>query len=383
MANKVKLIRITTVPGSFTTLLKGQLKFMSQYYHVIGISSNREAMNLFGLDEGIDTRAITMTRSITPFKDLKAAFLLYKIFRKEKPFIVHTHTPKAGTVGMLASWFARVPHRLHTIAGLPLLETNGLKRTLLNTVEKITYRCATQILPNSLELERIILNENFTTKKKIKVIGQGSSNGIDTSHYDRNIISISQKETIRKELNISKTDFVFIFVGRLVKDKGLNELIAAFTTLSKNNPSNKLILLGDREIDLDPLLPKTEMLIKENKNISALGFIRDIRPYLAVSKVLVFPSYREGFPNVVLQASSMELPCIVTDINGCNEIIKDKTNGIIIPAKNEKAILDAMIRIKSNQKEYNHMVINSRPLIVERYQQEYIWNELLKNYQSL
>lgn len=382
MANKVKLIRITTVPGSFTTLLKGQLKFMSQYYHVIGISSNREAMNLFGLDEGIDTRAITMTRSITPFKDLKAAFLLYKIFRKEKPFIVHTHTPKAGTVGMLASWFARVPHRLHTIAGLPLLETNGLKRTLLNTVEKITYRCATQILPNSLELERIILNENFTTKKKIKVIGQGSSNGIDTSHYDRNIISISQKETIRKELNISKTDFVFIFVGRLVKDKGLNELIAAFTTLSKNNPSNKLILLGDREIDLDPLLPKTEMLIKENKNISALGFIRDIRPYLAVSKALVFPSYREGFPNVVLQASSMELPCIVTDINGCNEIIKDKTNGIIIPAKNEKAILDAMIRIKSNQKEYNHMVINSRPLIVERYQQEYIWNELLKNYQS-
>lgn len=385
MIKSPKLIRITTVSGSLTTLLKGQLKFMNQYYHVIAICNEDENMSLSDLlkTEDVDTHAVPMTRSITPFKDLRAAFILYKFFRKEKPLIVHTHTPKAGTVGMLAAWFARVPHRLHTIAGLPLLEVKGNKRILLNTVEKITYKCSTQILPNSKELKRIILNQKFTTDKKIKVIGQGSSNGIDTSYFDKNLITESKKTTIKKELNIDERDFVFIFIGRLVTDKGVNELIVAFHRLSKNSNNNKLILVGERESDLDPLSEKTELLIKTNKNISFVGWQYDIRPFLAISKALVFPSYREGFPNVVLQASSMELPCIVSNINGCNEIIENDINGIIIPPKNDMAILNAMIELKENRKKYDRMVKNSRPLIIERYQQEYIWNELLKNYQSL
>jgi glycosyltransferase involved in cell wall biosynthesis len=356
---------------------------MNQHYHVIAISGDGETMDYLRQNESIDTHIVDMTRSITPLKDLKAAIQLYRFFRKEKPYIVHTHTPKAGTVGLLAAWFARVPHRLHTIAGLPLLEANGLKRILLDNVEKITYKCATQILPNSYELQRIVLNLKLTTKEKMKVIGNGSSNGINTNFFNRNLITDAKKEALKKELNISDADFVFIFIGRLVKDKGINELISAFDNLSQNNSNCKLILVGGREDKLDPLLSETETLIKTNMNILAVGFQRDIRPFVTISSALVFPSYREGFPNVVLQASAMELPCIVSNINGCNEIIENEVNGLIVPVKNESELDKAMQFMIDFPEKRLAMKQHTRSRIVKRYEQKFVWNELLNFYNNL
>lgn len=216
-----KLIRITTVPSSLRTLLKGQSRFMSQYYEVIGISGDGDALAEVRANEGIKTHVVEMTRTITPIKDLKATYQLYKIFKAERPEIVHTHTPKAGTLGMLAAKLAGVPYRLHTIAGLPLLEVSGKKRMLLDAVEKFTYRCATHILPNSLGLENIILENNYTNAKKLTVIGNGSSNGINTKHYDASTVTEAQKSALRKDLGISENDLVFIFIGRIVKDRVL------------------------------------------------------------------------------------------------------------------------------------------------------------------
>src|SRR5690606_37466468 len=143
----------TTVPESIGGLLKGQLKFMSDYFEIIGISSSGNGrLDKAGKREGVRVVPIEMTRQITPFKDLKSAWQLYRLFKKEKPLIVHTHTPKAGTLGMMAAYLARVPNRLHTIAGLPLLEATGMKRLLLDNVEKLTYACATKIYPNSFGL---------------------------------------------------------------------------------------------------------------------------------------------------------------------------------------------------------------------------------------
>ena len=174
-----KIIRITTIPESLGGLLTGQLKFMSQHFEVVGVSSkSKGVLENVGKREGIRVIPVKMTRTMTPLKDLRATWQLYKTYKKEKPFIVHSHTPKAGTVGMLAAYFARVPHRLHTIAGLPLLEAKGNKRKVLNLVEKITYACATKIYPNSYGLKQIILDHKFTSEKKLKVIGNGSSNGI-------------------------------------------------------------------------------------------------------------------------------------------------------------------------------------------------------------
>src|SRR5690606_16688056 len=262
-----------TVPQSLRGLLKGQLKFMTQNgYEVIGVSSPGEALNDVQNNEGIQTIAIEMTRTISPFKDLKALVQLIKLFKKEKPEIVHTHTPKAGLLGMMAAKIAGVPHRLHTVAGMPLTVATGTKRQLLNQMEKLTYACATKVYPNSYGLEKIILEEKFTSPKKLKVIGKGSSNGIDTSQFDPNLVSPETKKQLRKELNIAEDDFVFLFVGRVVKDKGINELVQAFENIHQVYSESHLVLVGSFERHLDPLLPETEKIIDTHKNIHAVSY---------------------------------------------------------------------------------------------------------------
>lgn len=384
--NNPKLIRITTVPKSLKGLLKGQHRFMSENgFEVIGISSRGEELEDVEREENIQTIAVEMTRTISPLKDLKSVWQLYKIFKKEKPQIVHTHTPKAGTVGMLAAKLAVVPHRLHTVAGLPLLVVKGKKRKLLDFVEKITYACATKVYPNSFGLYDIILENKYTVKNKLKVIGKGSSNGIDTSHFDPKLFSEEQKQELKNSLGIKPDDFVYVFVGRLVKDKGINELINAFSQIRKfaNSQICKLVLVGIFERELDPLLPETLKEIETNPNIISVGFQKDVRPYFAISDCLVFPSYREGFPNVVLQAGAMGLPSIVSDINGCNEIVENGYNGFIIPVQNQEKLHEKMLFLLQNSEKRTEIANNSRKKIVENYERNYIWNEILKEYNIL
>ena len=380
---KKKLIRITTVPISLEILLENQLRFMNQHYDVKGISSDREYLIQVGHLEGIEVYAVEMTRRITPLLDLKAVWQLYRYFKKEKPFIVHTHTPKAGTLGMIAAKLAGVPNRLHTIAGLPLLEANGFKRLILNLVEKITYACATHIYPNSFGLKEIVIQERFCKPEKLKVIGNGSSNGINTAYFDSEIFSNNENKSLKSHLGISPEDFVFIFVGRLVGDKGINELIRAFKKLSAENITVKMLLVGPLESGLDPLAPETLKEIAVNRHIISVGFQNDVRPYFAISNVLVFPSYREGFPNVVMQAGAMGLPSIVTDINGCNEIIIEGKNGIIIPVKDGIAVYKAMKKMVREFDFRNQLQQNTRHMIVSQYEQQMVWDAILAEYKNL
>lgn len=386
MTSKKKLIRITTVPQSLGGLLTGQLQFMSQYFVVLGVSSAGENNELDKVteQEGIPTHAIEMTRKITPLKDLQAVWLLYKLFKKEKPFIVHSHTPKAGTLSMLAAKLAAVPHRLHTIAGLPLTEATGFKRKLLNTVEKITYACASKIYPNSYGLQDIIIENRFTSKNKLKVIANGSSNGIDTSYFDPLLFNDANMNNILKsKLNIPDGNFVFVFMGRLVTDKGINELVQAFHALASKNKGITLLLVGTYEHELGPLKPKTMEMITNNQNIITTGWVDDVRPYYAIANALVFPSYREGFPNVVLQAGAMQLPSIVTNINGCNEIINDCKTGMIIPVKDKKALQKAMEYMLNNKSEAYLMGIESRKYIQSHFERQIVWEALLEEYKKL
>lgn len=380
---KKKIIRITTVPVSLKGLLKGQLNYINKFYNVIGVSSNDNGLlQTVAEQENIKVIPVELTRKITPIQDLKSLWVLYCVLKKEKPYIVHTHTPKAGTIGMIASYFARVPHRLHTIAGLPLLEATGRKRMLLNLVEKITYKFATKIYPNSFGLQQIILDHNFTKQSKLKVLANGSSNGINTAVFNPDLISNIKKDELRDSLNIKKTDYVFIFLGRIVTDKGINELIKAFSKLNNKHSNTKLLLVGTYEEDLDPLDKITISEIKENKNIIVTGWQADVIPYFSISNVLVFPSYREGFPNVVMQAGAMGLPSIVTDINGCNEIIIEGVNGTIIPVKNSNILHEKMLSFYL-EKASNYSAENCRQIIVDRYIQDFIWKQILEEYNSL
>ena len=378
-----KLIRITTIPLSLEKLLEGQLTFMDQYLEVTAVSAEKERLEKYGLDNKVNTFCVEMTREITPLKDLKAVFDLYKYLKKEKPLIVHTHTPKAGIVGMLAAKLAGVHIRLHTVAGLPLMETTGTKRKILDFVEKLTYSLATKVYPNSKGLYDIILKEKFTSPSKLKVLGKGSSNGIDTTYFDPAIYSEEFKLNLRQKLKFPETNVVFIFIGRLVSEKGINELIKAFSKLHQSNPDCNLLLVGPFEQELDPLKPETLDFIQIHPGIISVGYQQDVRPYLAISDVLTFPSYREGFPNVVMQAGAMNLPSIVTDINGCNEIISEGKNGLIIPVKDENALYSAMLKLLNNEDLRLLLASKARCEITSNYERKEFWKILLKEYEEL
>ena len=379
---KPKLIRITTVPISLKILLKDQLKFMTKYFHVIGVSSQGKELLEVERDEGIKTIALNMSREITPIKDFISLYKMIRLLLKEKPEIVHTHTPKAGIVGMLAAWIARVPHRLHTVAGLPVMEAKGKKKILLLWIEKLTYACATHVYPNSYGLKEYILTNNLAKHNKLKVIGYGSSNGIDTDYFDRTKTVLKEAESIKIKHNLTD-NFVFCFVGRVVRDKGINELMDAFERLSNEYQYVKLLIVGDFEKDLDPISKKADDLLHTNQNIIHVGFQTDIRPYLAISDCFVLPTYREGFPNVVLQSCSMGLAAIVTNINGCNEIITDHNNGLIIKPKDEKTLYLAMENFIKDNSLAQKLSLNTRKDIISKYDRKQFFQFLLEEYNKV
>lgn len=378
---KYKLFRITTVPISLKYLLEDQMLYMSKNgFDVSMISSDGPMLKEIIKTQKCKHYVVPLTRKITPFKDIKALYILFKILKKEKPHIVHTHTPKAGIIGMLASYLANVPIRLHTVAGLPLLESKGLKRILLNLVEKLTYKCSTKVYPNSQGLKNIILKNKYTNLDKLKVIGNGSSNGINTTFFDPNLFKEKEKHILKNKLGVNKIDFIFVYVGRIVQDKGINEMVEAFDIISsKANVS--LLLVGPYEDELNPISFNTKKIINSNKKIISVGFQEDVRIYFAISNCLIFPSYREGFPNVVMQAGSMSLPCIVSDINGCNEIVENNTNGIIIPPKNCKAIYNSMLKVYKEENFYKKLKFNSRKIIKSKYERKLFLKLLLNEYQ--
>jgi glycosyltransferase involved in cell wall biosynthesis len=375
-----KLIRITTVPVSLLVLLRGQLQFMSQYYDVLAVSSKGAELDLLEKQPGLRIAGVNMTRRITPFKDLAALWNLYRLLKREKPEMVHTHTPKAGLLGMLAAQLAGVPVRLHTVAGMPLLERQGLIRKVLELAEKLTYRCATKVYPNSQAMKQLIESHRYCSPKKLKVIGNGSSNGIDTSVFDPQLFTAQARCQTRESIGISANDIVYCFIGRMVADKGVKELVEAFLKISQHNRSAKLLLIGPFESQLDPLNKFIVDQILNHPSIIWKDFQTDVRPYLSIADIFVFPSYREGFPNVVMQAGAMNLPCIVTNINGCNEIIQQEKNGIIVPVKNPKALQNAMEQLTHNPELRKKLSINARQMIATRYDQHYVMNELLKEY---
>ena len=378
-----KLVRITTVPLSLDKILDGQLSFMNNHYEVIAVSSEKEYLIRCAKNEGVRFKHIEMTRKITPIKDFISLIKLISFLKKERPLIIHSHTPKAGILAMLASKITNIPIRLHTVAGLPLMEEKGSKKKLLELIEKLTYSFSTFVFTNSNGLYKYIIENNYVSKNKLKVIGNGSSNGVDINYFSPTSVSVKEKEKLKLSLGILENDFTFVFVGRIVADKGINELINAFDTISFQNNAIKLLLVGEQESHLDPLNENTLKLISTNKNIIKTGFQKDIRPFLAVSDALVFPSYREGFPNVIMQAGAMELPVIATNINGCNEIIVNEKNGVLIELKNNGAIVKAMVRLIEDEAFYKNLKSNARSMIVSRFERKVICEKILYEYKEM
>ncbi|MBF4486004.1 MULTISPECIES: glycosyltransferase family 4 protein [unclassified Flavobacterium] len=377
-----KIIRLSTVPISLNVLLKGQLEFLNKHYNVIAVSGKGIDLNQVVSREGVEVFSVEMERKISPVKDFVSLVKLYFYFKKERPLIVHSITPKAGLLSMTAAKFAGVPIRIHTFTGLIFPSKQGLFQKILILMDKLLCLWATNIYPEGEGVKNDLINYKIT-KKPLKVIGNGNVNGIDTNYFNPGLFNLQDIIQERNKLGISENDFVFVFVGRLVKDKGINELINAFSKFQYNYKNVKLLLVGPFEDDLDPLNTETIKTIKESENIISVGFQNDVRAYYAMADTLVFPSYREGFPNVVMQAGAMGLPSIVTNINGCNEIIIEHENGIIIPVKDSASIYDAMEKMLTDKEYCYKLGTNARISIISRYEQQLVWNAILSEYKSL
>ncbi len=377
-----KIIRTSTIALSLNVLLKGQLEFLSKKYEIIAVSGDDSNLQDVRVREKIRVINVSFERQISPLNDFVSLIRLYFLLKKEKPLIVHSITPKAGLISMIAGYFANVPIRIHTFTGLIFPTKKGFSKRLLIVMDKILCRFATNIYPEGQGVKNDLIQYEIT-KKPLKILAFGNVNGVDVNYFNPQIFSEEQNLTLMQSLNIKKDDFVFIFVGRLVSDKGINELVFAFKSFQEEYQNCKLLLVGNLEMDLDPIKNITLQEIKSNQNIVDVGYQSDIRPYLAIANCLIFPSYREGFPNVVIQACAMNLPCVVSNINGCNEIIKHNHNGIIIPVKNENAIFEAMKLVFTDKYLYQSLQSKARESVVSRYEQSLVWKALEQEYESL
>lgn len=379
-STSIKIIRSTTVPESLEAFCRGLLRELHEEdgYEVVAVSSPDRRLDEVAEREGVRTVAVPMERHISPLKDLKSLWRLIRVFRKERPTMVHSMTPKAGLLSMMAAWLTRVPVRVHTFTGLVFPTAKGLIRKILILTDRITCACATHVIPEGEGVKNDLTNYRIT-KKPLKVLGHGNVRGIDLEHYNPELPEVkAEAAKIRKD-----GVFTFIFVGRLVGDKGINELIGAFERLHKEYPATRLLLVGPEENNLDPLKPETLAKIKDDLSIEAVGSQPDVRPWFVAADVLVFPSYREGFPNVVIEAGAMGLPSIVTDINGSREIIIEGRNGIIIPARDEDALYQAMKQMADNPDQLKSMASEARPLIASRYEQSYVRRCLKEYYKEI
>lgn len=372
-----KIIRVTTVPMSLKAFCDGILKKLSQKYEVVAVSSPGEDLDLVAVREGVRTIAVPMERHISIWKDIKSLVRMIKVLRKEKPYMVHSMTPKAGLVTMIAGKLAGVPVRVHTFTGLVWPTSTGLKRKILMATDWLTCACATHIIPEGQGVRNDLINGGIT-KKPLKVLGFGNVKGVDMDIFDRNRFDDVKKEDDR---------FTFMFVGRIVGDKGVNELVEAFTQLHEKYEKTKLVLVGPYENHLDPVSDLTQNRIEANPAIVAVGpkFGDDLIVEYVKADCHVLPSYREGFPNTPMEAGALGLPNIVTDINGAREIVVNEENGLIVPLKDAKALYDAMERMLTEDELREKIKKNARPMIASRFEKSFVrkclydfYDEILK-----
>lgn len=339
-----KLIRITTAPISLNVLLPGQMKYMrEQGFDVLMVSSDGPELKTVLEREGCPHFIIPMTRKMSPLADLRCLWLMYKLLRKLKPDIVHTHTPKAGLIGMLAAKLAGVKLRIHTVAGLRYVTTKGLSRRILVFMEKLTARAATHVWPNSQSMKDFMVKQRLADPRKLEVIGKGSSNGVNLARYNRAALLQDRQHATREMVKYDPSLFYFLSVGRIVHDKGMDELLQAFVRVYTLFPQTRLILVGAFEDEVDPVSDTARQLILTHPGVIAAGWSDAVEYFMEFSNVLVHPSHREGFPNVLMQAGAMGCPVICSRIDGNIDIVQHGVTGLLFDVRDEAQLYEQMI----------------------------------------
>lgn len=371
------LLIVTTVPETLQTILAFQPRFLNRSFSVHLASSAETTGKQLSLREGVPCHTVAMKRGISPFSDVLSIFSMCWLLIKLKPSVVQSYTPKAGLVTMIAAFLCRVPVRVHTFTGLIFPTQTGLKKKLLVNIDRLICMCATKVVPEGQGVKKDLLAYGVT-RKAMSVIGHGNIAGVNLDFFQPGIQSVLVKsDALKIDLGITEGNFVFCYIGRLNRDKGLQELAQAFLKLPENT---HLIVVGGLDAEA-PVDNQTLTLLHNHKRIHLLGFQSDIRHALEACDVLVLPSYREGFPNVVLQAGAMAKPAVVTDISGSNEIIEPGVNGWVAKPRDIETLQQAMLQsVGTSGESLRAMGLVARSRIVERFDQAAHWERMKEFY---
>lgn len=339
------------------------IKMREMGYHMVAVTSPGPELDDLRDKDGFRCVGVPMCRHVSLLSDLKSLMRLIVVFGKERPWAVHSMTPKAGLLCMVAAWLTRVPVRVHTFTGLVWPTATGLKRRVLMMTDRITCACATHVIPEGRGVMED-LRRGGITRKPMRVLGYGNVMGVDMTRFS------PARFAQRGQSGV----FTFLFVGRIVRDKGINELVEAFARLHADHSATRLVLVGNYERSLDPVSDDTQRLIDTCDAIAAVGPKRgdDLVHEYAAADGFVMPSYREGFPNTVLEAGAMGLPSIVTDINGSREIVENGENGFVVPPRDAIALHDAMERMLTDSEVRQRMARKARPMIAARFDRDFV-----------
>jgi glycosyltransferase involved in cell wall biosynthesis len=375
----MRLCIITTIPATQYHFMAPQVALAVKRGHEVHLVCGADRWvtpQALGERYGVPVHVVTLRRAVTPLADIRALVALRGLFRRLRPDVVHYSTPKASLLGALAAWSARVPRRVYTNRGLLAADQPGLKGVAWRMVERVICRLSHAVTCNSESNRRLMVQRKLCDPAKLRVLGKGSSHGVDaqgrfnpansdparleslkaqllhTASPDRSPQSALGERGARiihtrraQSASNPRSAIVFLFVGRLARDKGFAELAGAWALAHRELPESRLVIVGPAVEPWNGLSRGILAALKADANVTFTGPVDDAAPYYALADIVVLPSYREGFPNVPLEAAAMEKPCIVTNALGCVDAVKDGETGVVVPVRDAGALARAMVRL--------------------------------------
>lgn len=376
---KKKFFITTTIPLTFL-FFQGQLKMLAEFFDVTAVTSSGKLHVSEEEQKHFRLQRLEMEREISLVKDFIALLKWIWLLICERPYVVHANTPKASLLAMVAAWITCRPVRIYMCHGLRYQGSKGLKRKLLMNMERISCFCANRVICVSQGVREQFAEDNICKLDKSQVILYGSANGINTDDFDPDLVDA---ESIKEQFGLKETDFVCSFVGRVVRDKGIEELVDATIRLRNEGIPVKLLLIGPKEDDLDSLSERTIKLISANNFIIECGFQTDVRPFVKASQVLVLPSYREGFGQVLVEANSLGVPVIASRIIGCKNVVEEGVNGLLCEPADLDSLSYAMRRIMLDDKLYDRIKDQCRQYTISHFDRKKVASAYMDYYTHL
>lgn len=378
---RIDTLHAVTSPLSLV-LLRGQLRYLQEAgFHPAALSAPGEFVEQAGLEQSVPLFTVAMERDVSPLRDLVSLVRIWRLLRQLRPTICNAGTPKAGLLVMLAAWLARVPCRVYTLRGLRVETARGLTRTILFAAERIACVCAHRVICVSPSLRDRAVNLKLANPRKTVVLGSGSSNGIDASSFVPTPTRTARAAEIRRELKLDDRP-VIGFIGRFNRDKGVGELTAAFDVVRQQFPDASLLLIGSYEHG-NEIDPDIRARIEAGSGIVAIPYQPDIAPYYLAMDISVLPTYREGFPNTVLEAQAAERPVVTTQATGAMDSVLDGISGILVPTGDSRALAEAIAKLLANPDLRRQMGKAGRERVEHEFRREVVWGELADLYRGL